>query len=156
MPVLPAGALAAMSNSPLPYGEGMSRPEQFDGKDITYTREALAAKVQGTMLVKCTITRQGHVENCRVLKAVPHMEEAVVEALQSRPTSPSSTRARPSRWTTCSTSSCSRGAERGPPGAGSRLLSHGAADEPAAGTPATGTPQSTTGQPRRRASRRSR
>ncbi|MFL5345890.1 MAG: TonB family protein [Hyalangium sp.] len=84
VPVLPTGALAAVGNRPMPYGEGMSRPEQLDGKEIAYTREALAAKVQGTMLVKCTITRQGHVENCRILKALPHMEEAVLEALQSR------------------------------------------------------------------------
>jgi serine/threonine-protein kinase len=84
VPVLPAGVLAAASNKPLPYGEGMSRPEQLEGKEIAYTREALAAKVQGTMLVKCTITRQGRVENCRILKPVPHMEQTVVEALQSR------------------------------------------------------------------------
>jgi serine/threonine-protein kinase len=36
------------------------------------------------MLVKCTITREGRVENCRVLKPLPHMEQAVVDALQSR------------------------------------------------------------------------
>ncbi|MBN1210644.1 MAG: TonB family protein [Myxococcaceae bacterium] len=84
VPMLPAGVLATASNKPLPYGEGMSRPEQLEGKEITYTREALAAKVQGTMLVKCTISRQGRVENCRVLKPVPHMEQPVLEALESR------------------------------------------------------------------------
>jgi TonB family protein len=82
--VLPANVLAGAGNRPLPYGEGMSRPEQLEGKEITYTREALAAKVQGSMLVKCTITRGGRVENCRVLKPVPHMEQTVLEALQSR------------------------------------------------------------------------
>jgi serine/threonine-protein kinase len=84
IPGLPPGVLAAAGNRPLPYGEGMSRPEQLGGKDITYTREALAAKIQGTMLVKCTITLQGNVENCRTIKPLPHMEEAVVEALRSR------------------------------------------------------------------------
>lgn len=84
VPVLPANVLASAGNKPLPYGAGMSRPEQLEGKDITYTREALAARVQGTMLVKCTITRAGSVENCRVLKPLPHMEQAVLEALQSR------------------------------------------------------------------------
>jgi TonB family protein len=82
--VLPANVLASAGNKPLPYGEGMTRPEQLEGKDIAYTREALAARVQGTMLVKCTITRAGRVENCRVLKPLPHMEQAVLEALQSR------------------------------------------------------------------------
>ncbi len=84
VPVLPTGAIATTSNRPLPYGEGMSRPEQLEGKEIAYTREALAAKVEGTMLVKCTITRQGHVENCRVLKPLPHMEQVVLDSLQSR------------------------------------------------------------------------
>jgi serine/threonine-protein kinase len=82
--VLSPGMLAAAGTRPMPYGEGMSRPVQLDGKEIAYTREALEARVEGTMLVKCTITRQGHVENCRVIKPVPHMDEAVVEALQSR------------------------------------------------------------------------
>jgi serine/threonine-protein kinase len=84
VPVLPANVLAAAGNKPLPYGEGMSRPEQLEGKEITYTREALAARVQGTMLVKCTITREGRVQNCRVLKSLPLMEQAVLEALKSR------------------------------------------------------------------------
>jgi serine/threonine-protein kinase len=82
--VLPANVLASAGNRPLPYGEGMSRPEQLEGKEIVYTREALAARVQGSMLVKCTITREGRVQNCRVLKQVPHMEQSVLEALQSR------------------------------------------------------------------------
>ena len=48
-PTLPTttATLAAPGNGPLPFGEGMSRPEQLEGKDIIYTREALAAKVQG-------------------------------------------------------------------------------------------------------------
>jgi serine/threonine-protein kinase len=84
VPVLPANILASAGNKPLPYGAGMSRPEQLEGREIAYTREALAARVQGSMLVKCTITREGRVENCRVLKPLPHMEQAVVDALQSR------------------------------------------------------------------------
>ncbi len=71
-------------DGPLPYSEGMSRPVELSGKDIVYTREALAARVEGTMMVKCLITKQGKVENCRVLKGLPHMNEAVVQALQSR------------------------------------------------------------------------
>ncbi len=84
VPVLPANILASAGNKPLAYGAGMSRPEQLEGREIAYTREALAARVQGNMLVKCTITREGRVENCRVLKPLPHMEQAVVDALQSR------------------------------------------------------------------------
>jgi serine/threonine-protein kinase len=74
----------ATGTGPLPFMEGMGRPEQLEGKDIVYTREAMAARVQGLMMVKCTITVQGRVENCRVLKTLPHMERAVLESLRSR------------------------------------------------------------------------
>ncbi len=47
------------------------------------------------MIVKCTITPQGRVENCRVLKAVPHMEQAVVESLRSRVYKPLQYQGRP-------------------------------------------------------------
>jgi TonB family protein len=81
----PSGAaLASVSNKVLPYMEGMSRPEQLGGKDIAYTQEALEARVQGAMTVKCTITKEGRVQNCRVLQSLPHMEQSVVDALQSR------------------------------------------------------------------------
>jgi serine/threonine-protein kinase len=75
---------ASVSNRILPYGEGMSRPEQLSGKDIAYTRAALDARVEGTMVVKCTITREGNVQNCRTVKGLPHMEQAVIQALESR------------------------------------------------------------------------
>jgi eukaryotic-like serine/threonine-protein kinase len=84
---LPANVLAAMktSQATLPYdGETMSRLELLEGKDLTYSREALAAKVEGVMLLKCTITRRGRVENCRVLKTLPHMEATVLDTLKSR------------------------------------------------------------------------
>jgi serine/threonine-protein kinase len=76
--------LGPTGDAPLPFSEGMSRPVELSGKDIVYTREALAARVEGTMMVKCVITKQGKVESCRVLKGLPHMNEAVVTALQSR------------------------------------------------------------------------
>jgi serine/threonine-protein kinase len=83
VPQLPTPARAT-GEGPLPFMEGMNRPEQLEGKDIVYTREALAAQVQGLMLVKCTITKTGRVENCRAIKSLPHMEQAVLEALRSR------------------------------------------------------------------------
>ncbi|HEX5752055.1 MAG TPA: TonB family protein [Archangium sp.] len=76
--------LAPTGDGPVPFQEGMPRPVELQGKDIVYTREALAARVEGTMVVKCTITKKGQVENCRVIKGLPHMNEAVVQSLQSR------------------------------------------------------------------------
>ncbi|WP_257456138.1 protein kinase domain-containing protein [Archangium lipolyticum] len=73
-----------VGDGPVPYQDGMPRLVQLEGKDIVYTREALAARVEGLMVVKCVITRQGRVDNCRVIKGLPHMNEAVVASLQSR------------------------------------------------------------------------
>jgi serine/threonine-protein kinase len=68
----------------LPFGEGMGLPEQLSGKEIVYSREAIAAKVEGTMIVKCVITIAGRIEKCRIIKPVPHMEQSVLDALASR------------------------------------------------------------------------
>jgi len=81
---VPGGRLGgAPGGSILPFGEGMTRPEQTAGEAPRYTREALAAAIQGTMLVKCVITIDGTLENCRIIKALPHMEKAVLDALST-------------------------------------------------------------------------
>jgi eukaryotic-like serine/threonine-protein kinase len=80
----------------LPFGEGMSPPQILqEGKPVQYTREAIAAKIEGTMIVKCTITVKGRVENCRVIKGLPHMEKVVVESLKSRVYAPITFQGRP-------------------------------------------------------------
>ncbi|MFP2964380.1 TonB family protein, partial [Myxococcus sp. 1LA] len=85
LPVLPTAAVASARGDVLPYNEDMPRPELVDqGKDIIYTREAMAAKSSGVMIARCTITQQGRVEKCRTIKSVAHMERAVLDALTSR------------------------------------------------------------------------
>jgi protein TonB len=62
----------------------MTRPVLLErGKAVQYTREALEAKVEGTMIVRCTITAEGRVEQCIVLKPLPFLEQAVLENLYS-------------------------------------------------------------------------
>ncbi|WP_095985903.1 protein kinase domain-containing protein [Cystobacter fuscus] len=72
------------ADGPVPYQEGMPRPVEIQGKEIVFSREARAARVSGVMIVKCVITLKGSVENCRVIKGLPHMNEAVVQSLQAR------------------------------------------------------------------------
>ena len=67
----------------LPFGEGMTRPEQLSGEPVRYTREALAAQVEGTILLKCVITIDGRLDNCRVIKPLPHMSQAVLDAVST-------------------------------------------------------------------------
>ena len=68
----------------LPFGEGMTRPQLLEGRDPSYSREALEAHIQGLMIVKCVITVQGTLENCRIIKPLPHMEQAVLESLKTK------------------------------------------------------------------------
>jgi len=67
-----------------PFGPGMTPPVMVGGPAIDYTPQALVAGVQGTMLVKCVITQVGEVRDCRTLKGLPHMDDAVMGALEGR------------------------------------------------------------------------
>ncbi|HYI00272.1 energy transducer TonB [Hyalangium sp.] len=73
------------SEEVLPFVSGnMTSPKLLSGAPIQYTREALKSGVTGLLIARCIITREGEVENCRVLKGQPHMSEAVVSALETR------------------------------------------------------------------------
>ncbi|HRE92087.1 MAG TPA: energy transducer TonB, partial [Myxococcota bacterium] len=81
----------------VPFGEGMTRPKRLSGDEPRYSREALEAGVEGTMIVKCVIEVDGRLENCRVIKSLPYMEKAVLEALDSHRYSPVTFQGRPAR-----------------------------------------------------------
>ena len=66
------------------FSGGMTRPMLLSGRDPIYTAQAREAKVEGTMVARCTITTAGSVTNCRILKSLPHMEKSVLDALYSR------------------------------------------------------------------------
>ena len=79
----------------LPFGLGMTRPARIVGQDPVYTREALEARVEGLTIVKCVITTEGTAENCRMIKALPHMEKAVLDALATQKFKPVTFQGRP-------------------------------------------------------------
>lgn len=81
----------------LAFGEGMSRPTRLKGRDPEFTREALEARVSGRMIVKCTINIDGSLENCRIIKPLPHMEQAVLAALKTWKMTPVTFQGRPVR-----------------------------------------------------------
>jgi len=62
----------------------MTRPVFVSGPELTYTQRALEREVEGLMVVKCVLTVEGVVRDCRVLKGLPHMDSAVVDALEHR------------------------------------------------------------------------
>jgi protein TonB len=67
----------------LPFGPGMTRPQQIAGSPPTYSREALAARVEGKLLVRCVITATGEVTNCQVIKGLPMLTEVVLASLRA-------------------------------------------------------------------------
>ena len=77
----PATALAPAKPAVLPFGEGMTRPSSISADEIQFTREAREAKVSGTMIVRCLITTEGSLQNCRIMKSVPMMDQAVLSSL---------------------------------------------------------------------------
>jgi protein TonB len=63
----------------------MTPPQLLSGGAMPrYTPEALEARVRGTVIARCTLTREGTVEDCRIIKGLPYMNDAVIEALERR------------------------------------------------------------------------
>jgi protein TonB len=66
----------------LPFGPGMTRPVKISGTEPTYSAQALAARVEGKVLVRCVVTVSGSLEQCQVIKGVPLLTEIVLAALR--------------------------------------------------------------------------
>jgi protein TonB len=77
----PSGTSTSTSTSVLAFSDGMTRPKLVDMTPPEYTREAREADVKGLFLAKCVITTAGSLQNCRVVKGLPHMDQAVLSAL---------------------------------------------------------------------------
>ena len=61
----------------------MAKPVMVSGRQIQYTDQAIEREVEGTIVVKCVLSVDGAVRDCRVLRGLPFMDRAAVEALQS-------------------------------------------------------------------------
>jgi len=75
---------------------GMTAPILLQrGREPDYTQEALEAHIEGLMTVECVLTLEGRLQQCRVLRSLPYMERAVVEALMTRRYTPATLHGRP-------------------------------------------------------------
>jgi TonB family protein len=77
------------------FEEGMTRPTPIAAVAPAYTREALEAKVEGTVIAKCVVTTSGALTGCRIVKGVPHMEQAVLNALSASKYAPATLQGKP-------------------------------------------------------------
>jgi eukaryotic-like serine/threonine-protein kinase len=89
----PTAAPAAAG--PVPFGEGMTRPVPLSEPAPVYSREAIEAQVQGKVLAKCVITATGAVTGCRIIKGLPHMDQAVLNALAASKYQPATLNGKP-------------------------------------------------------------
>ncbi|MGE6759360.1 TonB family protein [Corallococcus interemptor] len=79
----------------LPFQGGMTPPKMLSGSQFNYTLEARRAGVEGMIIAKCVITTEGRVRDCRIIKGLPFMDDAVLEALSSRTYQPLTFQGRP-------------------------------------------------------------
>jgi protein TonB len=70
----------------------MNKPVKLSGPNPAYTRQAQEHDVEGTMKVRCLVTTDGDVKNCRVIQSLPYMNDAVISALEQRKYQPATTK----------------------------------------------------------------
>jgi protein TonB len=89
------GGVVDATDVRMEFDERMTAPEKLGGPDPQYTEKAIEREVQGTMVVRCVVTTEGKVFGCRVLKSLPFMDRAVIDALERRRYKPATLGGRP-------------------------------------------------------------
>jgi serine/threonine protein kinase len=72
----------------LPFGPDMTRPVLVSGAELVVPREARVAHVTGTMIARCTITVEGLLHGCRIIKGLPFLDQPMLDSLATRRYSP--------------------------------------------------------------------
>jgi TonB family protein len=89
VPVAPTATPAAPTvPAVLAFGPEMTRPTLISGGELSYPREAMVAGVSGTIIAKCTISVEGALRNCRIIKGLPFLDKAALDVLATRRYSP--------------------------------------------------------------------
>ena len=80
---------AQPTNVTLPFGEGMTPPSLAGGSaQPQYTREAIEARVEGKVIARCTLTTAGTLTDCRIIKGLPFLDQAVLSTLAGQKYTP--------------------------------------------------------------------
>ncbi|MGK3962919.1 energy transducer TonB [Sorangium sp. So ce118] len=78
-----------------PVRAEITRPIRIFGQRPGYTQEALEAKVEGLMIVKCVIRTSGEVTDCRAIKSLPYLEQSTLDTLERWRMTPVTYKGRP-------------------------------------------------------------
>ena len=77
------------------FNDSMTAPSIISGPNPEYTPEAVERGIEGVMQVRCAVTVTGAVRRCKVLKGLPYMDRAVVDALEARKYKPALLQGKP-------------------------------------------------------------
>jgi protein TonB len=91
----PAAPVDAEPAARVDFDDTMTPPRFLSGPEVEYVQQAVDREVEGTMVVRCVVTVQGAVHDCRVLKGLPFMDSAMVSALERRRYAAATLRGRP-------------------------------------------------------------
>jgi len=67
---------------PVRVGAGIREPRKTRNVGPVYPPEAVAARVQGVVILECTIDEDGRVVSIRTLRSVPMLDAAAIEAVR--------------------------------------------------------------------------
>ena len=70
------------------HGIKIEKPKLVCSPQLRYTKEAYANRVSGIALAKCVIDLDGRLCDCKILRSVPGMDEAILDALDMMRYSP--------------------------------------------------------------------
>ncbi len=68
--------------TPLRVGGAIAEPRKTRNVSPAYPAEAIAARVQGFVILECTISPEGKVVAVKTLRGVPLLDEAAIEAVR--------------------------------------------------------------------------
>jgi TonB family protein len=79
----------------LPFGAGMTRPERISGDDPRPSKEAVAAGARGLVVIQCVVRTSGEVTDCRFVKSIALLDQAVLDAIKTWRVKPAYFRGKP-------------------------------------------------------------
>lgn len=85
----------AAAEPALEFNDSMTAPSMISGPSPEYTQDAIERGIEGVMQVRCTVTASGAVRRCKVLKGLPYMDRAVIDALEARRYKPALAQGKP-------------------------------------------------------------
>jgi serine/threonine protein kinase len=80
----PVPAPVPVRGGPVPTEQLTEHPRLISGSAPAYSSWARVAKVEGSAVARCVLTARGRLEQCRLLKPLPFMNEAILESLGTR------------------------------------------------------------------------